>query len=559
MSISKESSSILLRSGCIRTNDDALVLHTPLHEIAWRGFVYMDGAPSGVPSIRKFAEEIGTNLGAASTKLKGVYFVAVRDKLTNRTVAFVDSSALFHAYASPKFVGTALLEIISHEQLRPNDLDPDAVIEFLHFGCIYSGKTLFSNVRKIDADEIIESRADGTIATTKKAVPDLSQQSDRSFEEILCSFARSVATENVSVDLTGGIDSRLLAVALDYAGLQFEVALSGNREQEDVPIAEEVAKLLGREFVLTPHNPQQTDWNDLFTVNDGLFDLAKSDRSVQLQRDRAQRGITLAVSGAGGELYKDFWWLQDFPCYARRRPNLERLYDIRFFPGRLENRIFGPGYQASAVSLRKRMIESWFPYRAGTNTETYDRIYYGEKMREFAGRFLTNSSKILCVNAPYIDREMVSIGYNVPRSKRFFNGFHRALITKYSPRIAATRTTEGGISASAAPIYVSGDLIKYVNNRLLRLKTKLYQRRGLPVRAHKGPDSPQLGRVLDEFASARKTIQRLQDYGILGKTASTGGTKRPSMGSLMSLDMFIERLESGSTTRTSAKSSIHAA
>jgi hypothetical protein len=559
MNIPKQYSSIWLQSGCVHTHGDIRVLNTPEYEIAWLGFVYMDGVACGESSIRKFVAEIGADLAAVASKLKGVYFVAIRDRVKARTFAFVDCSAVYHAYVSAKLIGTSFLEVVSREQLRPDDLDPEAVVEFLHFGNIYSGNTLFSQIRKIEADEIVESRVDGSIATYKKSIPDLSRRSHRSFEEILCSFARSVANEKVSVDLTGGIDSRLLAVALDYAGLKFEVALSGYREQEDVPIAEEVAKLLGRDFVLTPHSPQQTDWDDLFAINDGLFDLAKSDRSVQLQRDRVQRGITLAVSGAGGELYKDFWWLQDFPFYARRRPNLERLYDIRFFPGRLEYRIFGPRYQASAASLRKRMIESWLPYRAGTNTETYDRIYYGEKMREFAGRFLTNSSKILCVNAPYIDREMVSIGYNLARSKRFFNGFHRALITKYSPRIAATRTTEGGISASASPIYVSGDLIKYVNNRLLRLKTKLYQRRGLPVRAHKGPDSPQLGSVLDEFASARKTIQRLQDYGILGKTASIAQTKMPSMGSLISLDMFIERLESGSTTRTSAKSSIHAA
>jgi hypothetical protein len=202
------------------------------------------------------------------------------------------------------------------------------------------------------------------------------------------------------------------------------------------------------------------------------------------------------------------------------------------------------------------MIASWSQYRAGTNTETYDRIYYGLKMREFAGRSLTNTSQILSAYAPYLDREAVSIGYNLERSERFFNRFHRTAMTKYAPEAAKIRTTEGGMTASIAPIDISRDLIKYVANRISRFKTKLDQRRGMPLRPQKGPDHPQLGCILSEFAAQRNTVERLQDHGILDQNASKQHLEASSVGSLLALDMLLERLQARSASHLQAKISI---
>jgi len=556
MNTATPKSPILLRQGgLIHGEGDQLVI-TERYEIAWRGFVYLDGASSGKPSLRKFAEEIGGNFAAAAAKLKGVYFISVRDKLTDRAYAFVDNSALFHAYVSPQFVGTSFLEIVSLEGLRSEDLDPNAVAEFLQFGCIYFGKTFFTSVRRIEADEIVESSPNGSVAFLPKPLADISEVPKRSLEHMLRSLCESITAERVSVDLTGGIDSRLMAVALSYFELPFDFGLSASAQIDDVRIAQKVARVLNREFFLTRHDPQQTRWDDLFSITDGLFDLAKSDRPIQMQRERAARGVTLAISGTGGELFKDFWWLQDFPFYSRSSPNLERLYDVRFAPGKAKTANVGPRYRGAAASLRQRMIASWSPYRSGTNTETYDRIYYGLKMREFAGRGLTNTSKILPTVAPYVDHEAVSVGYNLDRLDRFFNRFHRAAITRYAPEVARIRTTEGAMTSSIAPLDVSRDLIKYVANRLSRLKTKLDQRRGAALRPQEGPDHPQLGRILSKFALQRKTIQRLQDHGILDLSASNHQPEASSVGSLLPLDMLLERLEAQPASQLPSKISL---
>ncbi|HXF12551.1 MAG TPA: hypothetical protein VN517_05325 [Terriglobales bacterium] len=537
---------MITSDSCVRAAGSAPLVRTDRYEISWRGFVYLDGAGSGAQSILKFAQEYGDYLAAAAANLRGVYFVQIKDKAANRRFSFVDNSGLYHAYVSPKSVGTSFLDIVSRERLKPEDLDPEAIVEFLRFGCIYSGRTFFPQVRTIAADEIVESLPDGSTSISKKPIPDISQVPHRPFEELLRSFSESISRERASLDLTGGSDSRLLAVVFCYFGLPFEVALSGNSTMQDATIAQEVSQVLGRDFFLTHHDPRQTDWDNLFSISDGLFDLAKSDRPIQLQRDRRARGVTLGISGAGGELFKDFWWLQDFPLYARQKHALERLYHMRFAPAWPELSYLGARYCHAAASLSARMLQRFASYASGTNTQTYDRIYYELKMRGFAGRFLTNSSAILQVHAPYLDREAVAIGYNLDRSKRFFNRYHRAMITKMSPEAAKIASTEGGMSTSATAFDLSRDLIKYVADRILRLKRKLNQLHGAPVKPVQGPDSADLPLVLRQLAAKRGTIQRLQDYGIVGKTLSSDRIELASLGPLLSLDMLIERLESKS-------------
>src|SRR5690349_20797614 len=113
--------------------------------IYWRGFVYLDGVLSGAPSVEKFADEVDIgNLASMSTRLKGVYFVVVHDHRSGDIYAFVDGSGLFQAFYSEQFAGTSFLELVEAEGQQPPDIDPEALVEFFHFGNVYSGKTLFS-------------------------------------------------------------------------------------------------------------------------------------------------------------------------------------------------------------------------------------------------------------------------------------------------------------------------------------------------------------------------------------------------------------------------------
>jgi asparagine synthetase B (glutamine-hydrolysing) len=523
---------------------------TERYEIYWHGFVYWDGFCAGADSILKFAQEIESGLAAAAVHLKGVFFITIRERSSHRIYAFVDNSGLYHAFFSRRFVGTSFLEIAAHEGFQPADFDPEAVVEFLHFGCIYSGRTFFSSIRKIDPETIISLRPPFEVEILPKHLLDISKPAARSFEAMLAGFANSTVNHAVSLDLTGGVDSRLLAVVLDYFGMPFELAGSGVEGNSDLRIAAAVAETLGRDFYPTYHDPRRNDWDQVFKSCDGLFDIAKASRPLQLQQERAARGVTLAVSGAGGELFKDFWWLQDFPFYSAAKSNLPRLYATRIAPAPLSHQLFSGKYEFISRKYRQRLLELLPSYAVAGNTRTYDRIYYAFKMREFAGRFLTNSSRLLQVHAPYLDREAVQLGYSMPRRDRFFNNFHRRLITRYSPATAQLQTTEGGLSASSSHGAMLADLGKYVCDRFTRFARKAVQRFSGKTYWQENANHPQFSNAVREIVSARQSIQKLQDYGILVDSVSASQIRSSYLGTVLTLDMLVESLESNTSKQT---------
>jgi hypothetical protein len=263
---------------------------------------------------------------------------------------------------------------------------------------------------------------------------------------------------------------------------------------------------------------------------------------MQLHRARAARGITLALSGAGGELFKDFWWLQDFPLYSRHRPNLDRLYAFRLANNELQHAYLTGRNRSLSLTYRERLLQRLSRYASGSNTQTYDRIYYSFKMQGLAGRFLSNGLACLNMYAPYLEREAVRAGYNMERGKRFFNRYHRRTITRYLPAAARLPTTEGGMSASSEAGAIARDLSRYVADRWRRLRRKVDQEYSSKSAAH-GPDDPQMPQHLRRLLEQRRSLERLKDEGFLNPALRFDEIQPGYFGPLLALDWLWERLE----------------
>lgn len=491
----------------------------------------------------RFADDVSLEaLARQSARLKGVYFVVLHDHRSRDSYAFVDGSGLFQAFYSERFVGTSFLELAEAEQLQPNDLDPEALVEFFHFGNVYSGKTLFSQIKKINPEQIIRLSSKGNLSLLPRAVRELTAPVI-SFEESIRSFAAAAAEEQISLDLTGGIDSRLLVVMLQSLGLRFEIATCGLSSDPDVSIARQVAEALDLELHVTERAMDTVDWTEVFKDCDGLFDVVRACSQAQMRTERRQRGISLVVIGVGGELLKDFWWLQDMPFYARSRPNLEKLYAFRIAPAPLQHSYLSVRYRAASLTYRQRALRTLSTYVVSGNTCTYDRIYYSYKMRECGGRSATNYSRQIHCYAPYLEREVVAFGYQLPRTQRFFNNFHRQMITRLNPGVARIPTTEGGISVSADVLPISRDLLRYVSDKFSRLTNKLGQK--VFDRGHRRGnfDAADFTTSVREVSTRRRTLERLKDLGILSPAVQLNQVNTDYLGRMLSLDMLLEKLE----------------
>jgi Asparagine synthase len=326
--------------------------------------------------------------------------------------------------------------------------------------------------------------------------------------------------------------------------VDFELALSGRPENEDIAIAEEVTSVLGVELHLSYHTIDglEASLPTVFAACDGSFDVLREHRLIQLQEDRCRRGVTLSLSGTGGELFKDFWWLQDFPWYARKQPNINRLFHTRIAPVEPDHTYLAGPYRQISEQYGKRFCDRLSKYVVRGNTQTYDRIYYELKMRDYAGRSLSSHLGLLKCYAPYLDRELAAIGYNLPRHIRAFNVFHRRMMTHYAPQAAAIRTTEGGMSVSASFGRVLRDIPRYAYDKLSRLERKVCQRLLNRIPQSESPNHPELLAAARDLVTSRRAVERLQDFGLISSTLHPNDLSSNCLGSILSLDLLLNHL-----------------
>jgi hypothetical protein len=539
---------VLPLDGASVEHTEVQVLETPELAIYWSGFLYADGKASGIDSVRRFAEALANGLPEATNCLKGVYMVVVTGKVSGDAYAFVDSSGLFHAFYSSRGVSSSFLTLVSQHRLNFSDLSPEALVQFFHFGYVPFGGTFSQEINRLNGEQIVCISSEGVMDLMPKNSRVLDREPPCDFEELLKSFSTSVAAEKVSIDLTGGIDSRLLAVMLEYFGLPFELSVSGLDDDEDVVIARKVAMILNRPLYVTHHQVEdfESSLPVLFEVCDGLFDVANAHGPLQNQRERRARGATLMITGAGGELFKDFWWLQDFPFYRRHAANLERLYSTRIVPVEPRHDYLAEPYADMSRRLRSTYLQRLTGYVAEGNTQTYDRIYYFVKMPDVVGRLMSNHAWLLHCHAPYLEPEIAAVGYKLPRSTRFFNLFHRRMTTRYRPAAARIPTSEGGMSVSSEPGAIAVDLGKYVINRLSRLARKFGQKIFGRRVLERGPTSATLNRDLPRYTATTKGLERLKDVGILRSDLVLRDIEPSYCGNVLSLGMFIDWVEGGS-------------
>jgi hypothetical protein len=530
--------------------DDLQSFENEDYKIYWCGLFYTAGSQAGLASITKLAGDLRSNgLQQLAAHFRGVFMLLVKDQRSSARYVLVDNSGLFHVFCSRRGISTSFLELAIFERSRSSDLDPEAVVEFLHFGYVSFGRTLLKNIVKLEPEQIACISRTG-ISYIPKALPGFGSQPTRSLMDLLGDFTSSVAAERVSVDLTGGMDSRTLVSMLHYLGLDFEVAVRGKDSDPDVQIGTEVAKAMGKQLQVcySRVDDLESQLPHMLNICDGSLDIIKSYSALQLQRERVQRGITLMCSSNGGELYRDDWWLQDFPFYARKKANVERFCTYRLLFKEPDHSFLAGDYREISRGYRKRLLQDVSRFIVPGNTQTYDRIVFQFRIRDLVGRYVTNHTRLLRCYVPFVERDGLIFGYNLPRSERLFDYFVRKTVTKCLPGAAGIRTTRGNVTMSGEWSGMVKDFYKYSNDKLTRVKRSLEQKYLKKYYRSRGKldvplEPPQLFPALRRSERVKAAVARLKDAHILNGDLQTEGLKNEYLGTVLTLGLVMERLD----------------
>ena len=375
-------------------------------------------------------------------------------------------------------MSTSFLDLLEARRAGVAGIATERVVEYLAHGAVYGAPTLAVDVKKLRSDELIQLSSTGGLEVRRKQLPAATGKADDVVEQHFSDLAKSLAGRNVSADVTGGFDTRLIACLLKHNGVEFEAAISGRSEAEDVVVARSVAKVLAAPFHLTLHDVAKLD-EDLQTVfraGDGVTDLRRFHRDWQNACARRDRGMHVMTHGGGGAHFKDFFCYQDFPFYGSRTTNFPRYYSLRITPVNIARSNLTAKAAEIYSGLRQQTLDKFAPYKRGKNNESYDEVAFNLRAPEFYGQYFSNYINLgLEVIAPFLDFRSAKSGIALSPWSRFFSAWHRKLITRHNPALAALPTTEG-YNASAAVKDLPGNLAGFVGTQTLRVAKKASQR-----------------------------------------------------------------------------------
>jgi hypothetical protein len=492
--------------------------------------------------VAKLAAMLRTeDLAAVMHRLAGVFGLFVHDGTAGPVPAggawqvAVDNAGLYKVYHDAEGVGTSFLELARARRVGRGRIDPEAVVEYLAHGSVFGSRTLVTGVGELLWDEVLELPADGSAPRRRaKSLPTAAPGDTRLVLERFARLARSLQGRSFSADATGGFDTRLIVCVLDRNGVPFELATSGQPDTAETEIAREMARLLRRPFHLQGHDLDDFDTQveATFRAGDGLTDVRRFHRDRQNAQARLARGIEVFAHGGGGELFRDHYFIQDFPFYGSSRINFPRYYDLRMTPVPLPPECLSPAGRESLGRLRAATIARFEELRAPTNNESYDRTYYYLRSPEFYGHYFSNYINMgLDVVAPLLDYETALSAMAHPPWGRFFFLWHRRVITEHRPDVAALPSAEG-FSASSEPLRMLKDVRGFGTTQLRRVGKKVSQRVTGRARFHTvgafvadAPGYMGLLRASPHFSTA---VERLADAGILApRPRRRRGPRRP--------------------------------
>jgi hypothetical protein len=521
-------------------------LELPDWVLHWRGFVYSPGRRAGADSLASCDWSLGNDgVLAAARSLKGSYVLSAMERGGDHHFVFTDAGGHVQAFSAGDAVSTSFLQLCDRAHVQLSDIDPHAVAELLDLGNVYRGRTLVPSIRQLTPGHVYELIGGGRPRDLDAAIPSIaaSPPDALTIQGFFRDLSEALRGLRVSVDLTGGSDSRLVATLL-ARDLDVECAVTGVAGNLDIEISARVARALERPLHVLYHRigALESELGELFDISDALSDLLAFHRVHQNALARRGRGAQVALTGAGGELYKDFWWLQDLPRYHRHHANLERLFDLRFRTVGLPVEMLRGEYATAAAEVRERTLQSMRQLIMPLNTQTYDRIYYEMKMRVVAARFLSMTSRILPCDSPLLDPELTRLGFSLPRGERFFNRFHRSVLTAASPEVARVGTAEGGMSLSREPLRQAVDTIAYTGDKLRRLTAKMREHVSGGALQQQRPDHPGLIPAARACAAFGASVTRLRSCGVLARGVDEAAVPDRYVGRLLTLGMFVERL-----------------
>jgi len=443
------------------------------------GFFYIRGCVSGKDSIMKLISLYRENGSIPFRELFGSYIIIFKDKSRDEILIFTDNSNMRSFFYNDEYISDDIFQII--EKNKTNFFNHNAVLEYLKYGNIFEHATLVENI-KATKSTLFYRIAKNTINEINKKIGDISEKSIYTdIYQYFDDLTLALSNKKITLDLTGGYDSRMIFCALKNRFKDMHIFISGPDSAKDVIVAKKVAEKNDIKIDCLNNNYKEISEKDLlnafeFSYGQLVFDFCF--RLIDFSFYRKNKGYDLRITGDGGVLHKDWWWFQDFPLYKKSGTNLKKFYYQRVNYSKINSNVFNDTFLKKVIDYDDIFTSNLAKYIRKTNTQTYDFLYYylfGSKL----SRNYNVYSKLIISYAPLWENEIVKLSYSLPRVERFYYNYIRRVTSHYDKNTSRLKTVYN-MTASSDIKYklldIGGFISDYIKKAFRMIKRKIFNK-----------------------------------------------------------------------------------
>lgn len=442
----------------------------------YQGVFFIRGYRAGEESVIAMMKDYQEEKGFAFSRFCGAFLMIVHDRIKDKYICFSDNSSLRSFYLGNTVISDSFLELIESE--KDISLNAENVSQFISLGYVAFEKTVVNEII-ISNRESYYTIKNGVLTKLKK---DIGRIYDNVHFDSVEAFFKDVSyaleNEYISFDITGGFDSRLVLCEMNKWLPQAEVAISGPENSPDIIVGKKVAFALGKQIdYFSPNILEISDEIilELLQYAQCMESFVEFFREWKFALYRRAKGVNVRITGDGGVLHKDWFWIQDFPFYNKRIRNkrkfLSKYYETRAQIINSRTDFFAEDINLHLRSQKQKFIDNCIPYCRHTNTETYDMLSYYISATHHYCRYNLQAPYVQNY-APLMEYEYVKYAYHLPRKERFFNNYMRKCIDKCNPSVAKIRTIYGTRSTGSLISRIM-DIPFYAFDSLKRVKVLL--------------------------------------------------------------------------------------
>jgi hypothetical protein len=448
-----------------------------------------DNEHSDLSTVTEELAAAGSQQQRILNRMQGQYLAVAIDAGNGKIFACGDQLGLFPIYSAIEpgiaWIATSSLALACALGSR---LNTNALRALFMGDSIRSPNSAFEGIKRIALGEQC-TLSNGSLESHPSWTPFLKSASYRSMKDavdegihILGSSCRNVQKiwPDCVADLTGGFDSRLVIAMMADPARPFHVTVNGDPSNIDVVLAHKISD----EFNWTLHHYQPPDgWGEErlehFKKGIALIDGEKPGHQIDntiWAKNNLIEFYDAATGGSGGELYREFFWQQEYFKIGRTcELNIDRLLRYRFtFSSKPDMKLFRSDWRSEYLNSQRKAVQRIVAMAPDAlNTAKLDAIYIW-KASGHSGRYQGASFPVIASPLPLLTGNAVEYAISLPWKYRMGGKLVRRLITQAHPKLASMPSWYGG-SAEPLSLRRPVQLSHYYHNLFLKFTRKMGQ------------------------------------------------------------------------------------